>query len=1333
MKSLLENSVYAFDPAHQVWMRPGYDGISYSDGDETELRIANIIAQATDITVLSTELRQHCTDWPSLYHLSGTRANILRPFAEFLKGDVLEIGAGCGAITRYLGECGANVIALEGSPRRASIARSRTRDLEKVTVLAEKFDAFQCEHRFDVITLIGVLEYANLFTPADNPPLAMLQRIRSLLKPDGKLVIAIENQFGLKYFAGAPEDHLGHPMYGIEGRYTKEQPQTFGKQTLTALIESAEFSEYEFLAPFPDYKLPVSILTEAGISNSEFDAAAFAWQSARRDPQLPSYCTFSPELAWPEIFKNGLGLEVANSFLLIASPSKIVGRSEAVLAYHYSTDRQQQYCKETLFRFNDKNEIRVNCHPLAASMPACDEDQIISFKPPADAPYTKGKVLSQDFIQIVSRDGWSLAEVGVFIQNYISLLVEMAKQAGYEITAIDASSKLPGELFDAIPQNILIASDGSAVMIDREWSPHGEVTLGWVLFRSLLWMSGSVTRYGLSSNGRNFTRGEFVRTAIDNAGIHLTDQAVAGFIEQESAIQKQVTGHVSKNIIHNVLNQPLPHLNLHHAVLERDKQITCLNQDASDNLDQIAHLNDQVDAIYNSTSWRITKPLRVAKRFLSKYQTRNELGNIIRTVYKRIPINPSTKIRIKGHIFRLSGGLFSGTAAYKAWAHAHANGIDANNASVIAPGGNDAESSPNSRLAQYIKGVLSQPLPENSDHYVEIAGQPVDEKGIGARAIAFYLPQFHPIPENDKWWGKGFTEWTNVAKAVPQFIGHYQPHLPGELGFYDLRIVDVMRRQAELAKLYGIEGFCFHYYWFGGRRLLERPLEQLLSSDIDLPFCICWANENWTRRWDGRDSEVLMEQSYGPVDDLAFIKSLEPYLRDKRYIRVNGKPIIILYRPSLLPDARATLECWRNFCREIGIGELFIGMAQFDELDPRKYGFDAAIEFPPHKIGSGLTPINDRIDIVNGGYAGCVVNYSDVVEKSVTEKAPDYPLIKGVFPSWDNEARKPGRGYTVANSSPDKYRAWLRSVVKFSSSHPVESEKLVFINAWNEWAEGAHLEPDRRYGYAYLEATKQALLLPQYTPNSIERICVIIHAFYPELLGEMLDYLKEWTIPFRIVVTTTPCKKTAVQTELNLRNINAELRVSENRGRDILPFLNMLASFNASREIILKLHTKRSLHRTDGDAWRKELLHKLLSPKKALKIYNEFQRSSDLGMVGPEGHILSMNTYWGMNANNVKNLVKKMGIYSNPTSSHFAAGSMFYIRPEALQPIARLNLKETDFEQESGQVDGTLAHAIERCFSISIWESGHYLASSEKPELPVFRVASLYQYANLPN
>ncbi|HQV89713.1 MAG TPA: class I SAM-dependent methyltransferase, partial [Nitrosomonas sp.] len=214
MKSLLSEAGYILDSETNVWSRSNYDGIAYSDGDEVEQRIAQVVDTATDLSVLSSELRSHCTDWPTKYHLSGVRANILRPFECSLQGDILEIGAGCGAITRYLGECGAEVLALEGSPRRAAIARSRTRHMSNVTVTADKFDQFQIDQQFDVITLIGVLEYANLFGADDASALTMLERVRSLLKPNGQLIIAIENQLGLKYFAGAPEDHIGQPMYG---------------------------------------------------------------------------------------------------------------------------------------------------------------------------------------------------------------------------------------------------------------------------------------------------------------------------------------------------------------------------------------------------------------------------------------------------------------------------------------------------------------------------------------------------------------------------------------------------------------------------------------------------------------------------------------------------------------------------------------------------------------------------------------------------------------------------------------------------------------------------------------------------------------------------------------------------------------------------------------------------------------------------------------------------------------------------------------------------------------------------------------------------------------
>ena len=222
--------------------------------------------------------------------------------------------------------------------------------------------------------------------------------------------------------------------------------------------------------------------------------------------------------------------------------------------------------------------------------------------------------------------------------------------------------------------------------------------------------------------------------------------------------------------------------------------------------------------------------------------------------------------------------------------------------------------------------------------------------GDDIRAIAFYLPQFHPIPENDRWWGKGFTEWTNVTKARPNFEGHYQPHLPADLGFYDLRLPEVREQQAELAGEYGVHGFCYYHYWFGGRRLLERPFNEALSSGRpDFPFCLCWANENWTRRWDGGNDEILMSQRHSDEDDRNLIRSLFPAFEDRRYIRINGKPLLIVYRAGILPNAERTTVIWREEMKNAGLGEIHLCMAQtWGIFDPGPYGFDSAVEFPPH-------------------------------------------------------------------------------------------------------------------------------------------------------------------------------------------------------------------------------------------------------------------------------------------------------------------------------------------------------------------------------------------------
>lgn len=648
-----DSSSYVLDIEKNIWSRPGYIGIPYSDGDGVENRIAEVIDQATDITVLSAELRQHCIDWPSLYHLSGTRANILRPFDASLKGDILEIGSGCGAITRYLGESGANVVALEGSPRRAAITRSRTRDLENVTVLAEKFDQFQSDSRFDVITLIGVLEYANLFTTSENAALGMLQHVRSLLKPDGKLIIAIENQLGLKYFAGAPEDHLGQPMYGIEGRYAANQPQTFGRAVLTGLLKEAAFATSEFLAPFPDYKLPVSILTAEGLSNKSFDGAALAWQSVRRDPQLPSSTNFSLELTWPEIFKNELALEMANSFLVVASTLQQQIIKSGILGYHYSTDRAPQYCKETVFEQTNGNMIMVNYHNLIDREQDDRTNQIISFTGVQKAPYVEGKSLWFEFVKIVTCDGWSFEEVGFFIQRYVNLLAVIANQKGYSIGKLQLADKLPGDFFDVTPQNIIVNHIGQPSVIDPEWSLANDIEVGLLLFRSLLWGTGSVC-FGKHSMGETFPRRTFIKSALAAGGYSLTGYDFMRFAELESIIQQQVTGRSSREFLNRWLEQPLLT-----SVTGRDEQLANLSQLIAKRDGQIAELQQEITEIYESTSWRLARSIREIKSALMPLSKNFKLGRLagfthslwfnklLRQTYKGLPLPWHIKQRLK--------------------------------------------------------------------------------------------------------------------------------------------------------------------------------------------------------------------------------------------------------------------------------------------------------------------------------------------------------------------------------------------------------------------------------------------------------------------------------------------------------------------------------------------------------------------------------------------------------------------------------------------------------------------------------------------------------------
>ena len=354
---------------------------------------------------------------------------------------------------------------------------------------------------------------------------------------------------------------------------------------------------------------------------------------------------------------------------------------------------------------------------------------------------------------------------------------------------------------------------------------------------------------------------------------------------------------------------------------------------------------------------------------------------------------------------------------------------------------------------------------------------PVLEDLNKIRPIAFYLPQFHPIPENDLWWGKGFTEWRSVAKARPSYSNHYQPHLPADLGFYDLRLTSIMGEQFKLAKRYGIEGFCLYYYNFGSRRVLETPLEALVN-DLAVPFsfCVCWANENWTKHWDGGQKEILMRQDYSDATLRAIATDFIRYSQDHRYLRVEGKPLVLIYRPLLLPDPIAMTTLIRKIAAESGTDVHLVYVESMEAIErgvcPRDIGFDACVEFPPQGIAVRRT---DDIQILKDGWDGLRYDYEATVINAIMRAGVGHKRYPGVFATWDNTPRQPLKGTSFDGVTAEAFQFYIEQKLDESLTFLNGDERFIFINAWNEWAEGAHLEPDQRNGHQWLEALRGAL------------------------------------------------------------------------------------------------------------------------------------------------------------------------------------------------------------------------------------------------------------------
>jgi lipopolysaccharide biosynthesis protein len=352
---------------------------------------------------------------------------------------------------------------------------------------------------------------------------------------------------------------------------------------------------------------------------------------------------------------------------------------------------------------------------------------------------------------------------------------------------------------------------------------------------------------------------------------------------------------------------------------------------------------------------------------------------------------------------------------------------------------------------------------------------------ILARPVAFYLPQYHPIPENDEWWGPGFTEWTNTAKARPLFRGHYQPHVPADLGFYDLRQPEAREAQAQLAREYGVEAFCYYHYWFGnGRRLLERPFEEVLRSGRpDFPFCLCWANESWTGVWHGLKNQILVKQEYPGTDDATrHFETLLPAFRDARYLTVDGKPLFLVYSPTELPDPRAFTDLWRRLAHQEGLPGLYLVGIANEPWRPELNGFDGATTHNVHlarlcdgNIWSSRLRFHSRRLL---GRPPLLFPYNEAIKHFVLDECRKTNVYPCVIPNWDNTPRSGFRGLVLHGSTPELFRAHFRGTLSQITHKPAE-HRLIFIKSWNEWAEGNHLEPDLKFGRQYLEILREEM------------------------------------------------------------------------------------------------------------------------------------------------------------------------------------------------------------------------------------------------------------------
>ncbi len=544
-KAILKD--YRCDANTKVWRRSEYPGIAYSDGEEIEQRLLRIVETSSDVSVMSSELASHCSDWGTQYHLSRQRSNLLRPFEAQLQGkQIFEIGAGCGAITRYLGEIGADVLALEGSPRRASIAALRCRDQANVTVMAEAIHEFQQVPQFDVVTLIGVLEYARKFFPGEgkDPVDAMLKYVTGFLKPGGRLIIAIENQLGLKYFAGFPEDHMGEPMFGIEEHYDGNNVVTFGRTDLAERARKVGLTESQWWYPFPDYKLPSLMVSEEGAFPSEdMDLFPLVRHACSQDPQYPSSVSFNQGRAWRPIMRNGLLREMANSFVVVASDCEIPEMPDRPVALHYATNRRPEYAKKVLFTRTESGVAMT--HQTSLYPEAVPHKHSMMKLHLEQEAFIQGQLWQDRLVDIMTRPGWTLDQIQQWFQVWLKAFYSAAELQGRSNLMYE---KVSGGCVDMTPRNLIVDNNGVGKFFDQEWELVEAIQVGHVVFRALLSSIGAMKNISPPLEKCNSQALHLIMKIAEDVGFSFSTQQCKEYMAFEDAFQQCVEG---KNLLND--------------------------------------------------------------------------------------------------------------------------------------------------------------------------------------------------------------------------------------------------------------------------------------------------------------------------------------------------------------------------------------------------------------------------------------------------------------------------------------------------------------------------------------------------------------------------------------------------------------------------------------------------------------------------------------------------------------------------------------------------------------------------------------------------------------